>query len=106
MVQWFSPGFLACTQWFETHLMLASFWVLAWAGEYYDLSCAAGLVLSGALNLVFLNHDLSSNVKFEIIQYVVFTIECKLYKFLRRIHAIVDAHKIKRECEPNYLESC
>ena len=48
MVQWFSPGFLASTQMFETLLMLAFFWVLAWAGEHFDSSCATGLVLSHA----------------------------------------------------------
>jgi len=38
------------------------------------LSCAAGLVLSHALNLVVFYRDSSSNVNFEIVQYIVFMI--------------------------------
>jgi len=54
MVEWFLPGFLAWTQRFEILLMLASFWALAWAVEYFDSSCAKGSVLSHVWFLLFL----------------------------------------------------
>jgi len=80
--------------------MLSSFWVLAWVEEYYDLSCAAGSVLSCALNLVVCDQDLLLNVNFEIVRYIVFNIVRKTYQFLCRIHGIVDARELKRECGP------
>jgi len=86
--------------------MLASFWVLAWAGEYYGLSCAAGLVLSCALNIIVFDRDSSSNVNIEIVRYIVFIIVRQIYLFLRRIHGIVDAHELKQERGPTYFKSC
>jgi len=79
MVQWFSPGFSAYTQMFETLLMLIFFGVLVWAGEDLNSSCAAGLVLSHALNLVVFYRHSMSNVNFEIVQCIVFTIVRNIY---------------------------
>ena len=81
--------------------MLTSFWVLACAGEYHNASCAAGSVLSCALNLIVFDHDSSWNINFEIVRYVVFTILRKIYWFLRRIHGNVDARELKRKFVPN-----
>ena len=86
--------------------MIASFWVLAWAGDYYDLSFVIGSVLSCALNHIVFDRNISRNVNFEIIQYVVFIILRKIYQFICRIHSIVDTCELKREHGPTNPQSC
>ena len=47
MVQWFSPGFPACIQRSRPVSQAASYWMLAWAGEYKTcLVLQAGSILS------------------------------------------------------------
>ena len=75
MVQWFSPGFSACIQRFETRLTSG---ILLDAGMDWGVhgsSCAAARFDSVPdLNLVVFDRDLSLNVEFEIVQYIVFSI--------------------------------
>ena len=75
MVQWFSPGFLACIQRFETRLTSGILLDAAMSWRVQDLSCAAGRFDSVPdLNLVVFHRDSSSNVEFEIVRYIVFSI--------------------------------
>ena len=75
MVQWFSPGFSACVHRFETRLMIG---ILLDAGVSWRVqvfSCAAGrLDPVPVLNLVVFHRDLSPNVDFEIVRYIIFSI--------------------------------
>ena len=75
MVQWFSPGFSACVHRFETRLMIG---ILLDAGVSWRVqvfSCAAGRFDPVPdLNVVVFHRDLSSNVDFEIVRYIIFSI--------------------------------
>ena len=75
MVQWFSPGFAACVHWFETRLMIG---ILLDAGVSWRVqvfSCAAGRFDPVPdLNVVVFHRDSSSNVDFEIVRYIIFSI--------------------------------
>ena len=108
MVQLFSPGFLACTQRFETRLTSG---ILSGAGMgwgLHDSSCVAGRFDSVPdLNLVVFDHDSSLNAEFEIVPYIVFRIvRVVTYQFLRRIQDVVDAREQKHKRGPTYLKSC
>ena len=75
MVQWFSPGFSACVHRFETRLMID---ILLDAGVSWRVqvfSCAAGRFDPVPdLNVVVFHRDSSSNVDFEIVRYIIFSI--------------------------------
>ena len=77
MVQWFSPGFSACVQRFETRLMsgilLALDAGMSWKVQVFY--CAAGRFDPVPdLNVVVFHRDSSSNVDFEIVRYIIFSI--------------------------------
>ena len=68
MVQWFSPGFSACTQQFETRLTSGILLDAGMSWEVQDFSCAAGRFDSiPVLNLDVFDRHSSLNVEFEIV---------------------------------------
>ena len=75
MVQWFSPGFLDCTQRFKTRITSG---ILSDAGMSWEVqheSCAAvRFDYFSDLNLVVCDRDSTLNVEFEIIPCIVFSI--------------------------------
>jgi len=97
MVQWFSPGFLACTQGFKTRLTNGILLGADMGWGVLDESCAAGLILSQTWILLFViaichwTSTLKSyNTQFSCLY-------AKTYKFLHRIHGVVDARELNRE---------
>ena len=75
MVQWFLPGFSACINQFETCLTRGILLDADMSWREQDFSCATGSFDSDQdLTLVVFHHDLSSNVEFEIVRYIIFSI--------------------------------
>ena len=107
MVQYFSPGFLDCTQQFETRLTSGILLDAGMSWEVQDQSCAAVRFDSVPdLNLVVCDRVLSLNVSLKSYD-TWFSVSYDIaYQFLRRIQEIVDAREQKCERGPTYPESC
>jgi len=75
MVQWFLPGFSDCAQRFKTRLTSGILLDAGMGWRVHDSSCAAARFDSVPdLHLVVFDRDLTLNVEFEIVRYIVFSI--------------------------------
>ena len=78
MVQWFSPGFLDCTQRFETRITSGILlWILAWAGGARFVLCCSQVRFCPWPESCCLCLRLDVERQFEIIRYTVFSIVCE-----------------------------